>query len=120
MDGTPGCALYRVPFRLSRLPSDEWIQLFLNAWQCPPQFTGMHRPGIAEVIGDSIILDGTTIDEVQRYHKNTLKLCVEKANEEEAAWLNRLAHQQRLAQQRSESHRKTITDIASQIRFDDE
>ena len=44
----------------------------------------MHRPGIASVIGSKIFLDGTTIDEVKDYHKETLILCVKKANEEEA------------------------------------
>ena len=39
MDGTPGCALYRVPFRLSRAPSIEWMQLFQQAWKFPPQIT---------------------------------------------------------------------------------
>jgi hypothetical protein len=40
----------------------------------------MHRPGIARVIGDRIVLDGTTIDEVERYHSATLQLAVDEAN----------------------------------------
>jgi hypothetical protein len=50
----------------------------------------MHRPGIAEVSGDRIILDGTTIDEAKHYHRNTLVLCVEETNRKEAEYRARL------------------------------
>lgn len=83
-DGTPGSALYRVPIRLSRIPSWIWKQAFLNAWQFPRQFTSMHRPGIARIESDCIILDGTTIEEVRDTHRATLVLCVEDANAAEA------------------------------------
>lgn len=82
-DGTPGSALYRVPIRLSRTPSWEWEKAFLNAWQFPRQFTSMHRPGIARIEGDCIVLDGTTIEEVRDTHRATLVLCVEDANQAE-------------------------------------
>jgi hypothetical protein len=80
----------------------------------------MHRPGIAAVVGDCVILDGTTIEEVQRYHKQTLMLCVNEANKKEAEWKARVAQQQALEQQRSQAHRKTISDVASEINFNDE
>ena len=32
MDGSRGSALYKIPFRLSRVPSSIWRQLFLKAW----------------------------------------------------------------------------------------
>ena len=83
-DGTPGSALYRIPIRLSRTPSRAWKKAFLNAWQFPRQFTTMHRPGIARIEGDCIILDGTTIEEVRDTHRATLILCVEDANAAEA------------------------------------
>jgi len=72
-DGTPGCALYRVPIRLSRRPSAAWSRLFVQVWDHPPSFTTMHRPGIACVVGDRIILDGTTVEEIEKYHRDTLK-----------------------------------------------
>jgi uncharacterized protein YlzI (FlbEa/FlbD family) len=118
MDGTHGCALYRVPFRLSRVPSREWAQLFLQAWEFPARFTTMHRPGIAKVNGDRLILNGTTIEEVQQYHKATLELCVGTANEKEAEWRARVAQEQAQETERREAHRKTIRDISSQMRFD--
>ena len=43
-----------------------------------------HRPGIARISGDKIILDGTIIGEVERYHAKTLKIAIEKTNEEVA------------------------------------
>ncbi len=120
MDGTRGSALYRVPFRLSRKPSPEWTKLFLASWQMPPSFTTMHRPGIAGIVADRIVLDGTTIEEVQKYHKKTLRLCVDQANAEEAKWKLRLAQQQAVATEQSQARKKTIAEIASQMRFDDE
>jgi hypothetical protein len=41
-DGTKGSALYTVPFRLSRRPSSEWAQHFVQTWDYPPSFTTMH------------------------------------------------------------------------------
>ncbi len=71
-DGTPGGALYPIPFRLSHVPSQFWAEALVQAWNTPPQFTSMHRPGIANVIGNTIVLDGTTLEEVEKYHRDTL------------------------------------------------
>lgn len=119
MDGTRGCALYTVPFRLSRTPSGDWVELFLRAWQFPRQFTTMHRPGIASVYGDRILLEGTTIHEVQKYHKETLKLCIEEANKKETELRAGIAKEQALAEEQSKTHRKAVEEIASQMQFDD-
>ena len=118
MDGTRGSALYAVPFRLNRQPSSLWSEIFLHTWDLPPSFTSMHRPGIASVVGSKIILDGTTIDEVKRYHKETLVLCVEKANEEEARVLERERQEEEQRRQNAEQHRATVESIADEINFD--
>jgi hypothetical protein len=34
----------------------------------------MHRPNIARGTGDKVVLDGTTIEEIEKYHKETLVL----------------------------------------------
>jgi len=81
-DGSRGSALYAIPFRLSRTPTAEWAHHLTDTWNHPPEFTTMHRPGIAKVGGDVVTLDGVTIDEVERYHLRTLKLCVDKVNED--------------------------------------
>ena len=79
-DGTRGSGLYVVPFRLSRRPSSGWASAFVEAWDRPSRFTTMHRPGIARIEGDKVVLDGTTIEEVERYHRDTLNLALEAAN----------------------------------------
>ena len=40
----------------------------------------MHRPGIASVVGDRIILDGTTVEEIEKHHRDTLTVVVERVN----------------------------------------
>lgn len=118
MDGTAGSALYKIPFRLNRKPSEIWNQLFLRAWSSPPEFTTMHRPGIAEVIGDKIILDGTTIEEVQDYHRKTLILCVDKANSEEREILARNKLIKEREEARKQEHYDKIRSLSNQIPFD--
>ncbi len=54
-DGTPGSSLYIVPMQLSRKPSADWAEVFVHKWDCPSQWSSMHRPGIAQVSGDQII-----------------------------------------------------------------
>ncbi len=118
-DGTRGSALYAVPFRLSKPVSSRWGDVFTQVWNHPPQWTSMHRPGIARVRGDRIILDGTTMDEVQKVHRDTLLLCVKETNRiiaEQDATAQRIAQQN---QAQSEQHRQRVRDVADGIRFDD-
>lgn len=117
MDGTRGSALYRVPFRLSERPPSEWKQLFLQAWDLPPRFSGMHRPGIASVVGDAIVLDGTTIDEVAEHHRDTLMLCVEQANQEYRKLVERREADERRRREQIEQHQSHLADVARRIRF---
>lgn len=85
-DGTRGSALYAIPFQLSDYPSLRWRDLFIQAWNYPSRFSTMHRPGIARVSGNRIILDGTTIDEYKRYHHETLQEAVAVANKKDREW----------------------------------
>lgn len=82
LDGTRGSALYCIPFLLNKAPSKEWNDIFINKWNSPRSFSTMHRPGIAKVINDKILLDGTTIEEVKDYHRDTLIMCVDDINQE--------------------------------------
>ena len=116
-DGTRGSALYSVPFRLSSKPTDTWSELFLRNWNYPPRFTSIHRPGIARVESDKIILDGTTIEEVKQYHRDTLILWVEKTNEEEKQIRRREEQLKRKKQEEIENHYRNINDISKDIRF---
>ncbi|WP_374054557.1 toll/interleukin-1 receptor domain-containing protein [Rossellomorea sp. FM04394] len=80
-DGSRGSALYSIPFELNKRPEYDWSKYFIASWNHPPRFTMMHRPGIAEVRGEKIFLNGTTIEEVKSYHRDTLVLAVNEANE---------------------------------------
>ena len=117
-DGTRGSALYRIPLRLSRQPSPTWAKHFVETWDRPPRFTNMQRPGIASVSGDTIILDGTTIEELERHHVETLRLVLDKVNRDLAA----NEEQERARTEREElerrEHDENVRKLASRLKFD--
>ena len=117
MDGTRGSALYAIPFQLSRTPSRLWSDLFISSWKMPPSFSTMHRPGIASVVGSKIILNGTTIDEVKKYHRDTLMLCVEEANKQEAAIKEKERKLKEQEEQRKQQHYQHVAELADEITF---
>jgi hypothetical protein len=118
-DGTRGSALYAVPFQLSRGPSPEWAHHFVEVWRSPPSYTTRHRPGIARVEGDRIILDGTTVEEVAQYHRDTLKVVIAEVNRDiEARERYRQQEAQREAERLSK-HREAVEEAAKKIKFDD-
>lgn len=117
MDGTRGSALYAVPFQLTESPSYDWQNVFLHTWKRPPSFSLMHRPSIARVSGDKIILDGTTIDEVRDHHRNTLKLVVDRTNEVVAEHLRKEQQRKQMEHEKSQKHRDNIRDIGGSIKF---
>ncbi len=116
-DGTHGSALYAVPLKLSRAPSREWSDLFIRTWDYPPEFTTMHRPGIARVQGDRIILTRTTIEELKDVHRKTLKLVVDEVNRqiETVVAARQQAEQSRIRE--VESHRERVRNLADEIDF---
>lgn len=118
-DGSLGSALYKVPIKLDQRPDQVWSEIFVRSWDRPPQWTSMHRPGIASVEGDRIILDGTTLEEIQKYHRDTLKLVVEEANAEYAAAREQSKAQETQARQRAEAYREHVKRLAEEIDFDD-
>jgi TIR domain len=117
-DGTAGCALYRVPFQLSRRPSPEWAAHFVRNWDRPPSYSGKHRPRIASVVGDRVILDGTTVEEVETHHRDTLKLVIDKVNQDIAEYeaKQRRAEETRAEQERQ--HKESASEAAKRITFD--
>jgi hypothetical protein len=117
-DGTPGSALYAVPFRLSRRPPHEWADLFVRHWNRPSSWTNMHRAGIASVSGDRVVLDGTTLDEVAQYHKKTLLLAQDAANRDYVEWLARREREEEREAVRSRQQDDAIRQAAKRITFD--
>jgi hypothetical protein len=117
-DGTRGSGLYAIPFQLSRRPSADWANLFVETWARPPRWTTMHRPSIGKVSGDRIILDGTTIEEVEKYHRETLLLVIERVNEEIAELEARKRREAEAALQRKQQHESTVNELSKRIKFD--
>lgn len=117
LDGTSGSALYKVPFQLSRSPSTLWARIFIEAWNSPSRYTSMHRPGIASVRGDKVYLDGTTIEEVEKYHRDTLVLSVDVANKEEKAAIEKQIELKNAERKRREEHEESVRNSASKIKF---
>ena len=77
----------------------------------------MHRPGIASVSGDKIILDGTTIEEVRDVHRETLVLCVDEANKLEAQYLGQQRKEEEQKRARREEHKSNVMRVADDITF---
>ena len=111
-DGSKGSALYCIPFRLSRKPSNLWVEYFINYWNHPLSFSSMHRPGIAKVVYDKVLLDGTTVEEVQNYHKEVLEAAINHANAFEKKHLREVE----LAEQRKKAKEEKLReDILSKV-----
>jgi hypothetical protein len=117
-DGTRGSALYEVPFRLSQRPPYEWGELFIHYWNNPLSSTFKHRPGTATVIGEKIILNRTTVEEVEKYHRETLIQACSRANEKYKEFAEQKRIAENLEQKRLEMHRQNIEDISKRIKFD--
>ena len=115
LDGSP---LYAIPFRLNRAPSERWADFFIEAWNLPPQSTLKHRPGIASVQGDRIVLDGTSMEEVRDYHQSTLRLCVSQANQKEAEAIQRDRAAEERRRREVDEHRKNVDELGNTITFD--
>ena len=118
MDETPGSGLYSVPFRLSSRPPEVWAKLFVENWANPPSFTTMHRPKIARVFSDKIVLDGTTIEEVEKYHRDTLLAVVEITNRQFDQYQTRLQQETEIKRQHESKQKGTIDDMLKRIKFE--
>lgn len=117
-DGTRGSSLYAIPFQLSRRPSTDWSKLFIDAWNNPPRFTTMHRPGIASVFGSKIVLDGTTVEEVEKYHRDTLILAVNQANNALEKIEAERERQRKVEEKRKQVHTDNVKNAADRLRFE--
>jgi hypothetical protein len=117
-DGTVGSALYTVPLRLSAKPHPMWATLFVRNWDRPPTFTTMHRPGIARVVGDRVLLEGTTIEELEKYHRDTLQDVMEVTNEGYRRRAEEQQKRRRGQEDEQAQHRQNVDDVARRITFE--
>jgi len=72
------------------------------------------------VQGDRIVLDGTTIDELERYHLKTLKLVVRQLNERTGQYLRTERERVEAAQQAAAEHDRQVRETAQRLRFDED
>lgn len=118
-DGTEGSALYSVPIRLSAAAPSAWALYFVEAWDHPSRFSTMHRPGIARVSGQIVTLAGTTLEEVEKYHRDTLTLAAGEANRQYRDMLDRDAAREAREQELADQHRAHVDEVAKRISFDE-
>jgi hypothetical protein len=117
-DGTPGSALYSVPFRLSARAPADWGAVFVRNWDNPREFTSMHRPGIASVSGDRVYLERTTVEEVEKVHKATLSIVLEDTNKAYAEYVEKRSIEEQRQRIELEEHKKSVEEAAKRIKFD--
>ena len=117
-DGTRGSALYKVPFRLSRRPPEEWAECFARSLDHPSSWTSAHRPGICHVVGDTVWLNGTTLDEIEKMHKATLLLVLEDTNSCCAEFAAKKAAEEEKRPEEEEGRQLGISRQARRITFD--
>jgi hypothetical protein len=89
-----------------------------QVWDHPPQFTLRHRPGILRVLGDRLVLDGTTIDEVREVHATTLRLVVDQVNRLATGHQAEALRQQNAERARAQHHADHVKRVAGEIDFD--
>lgn len=111
-DGSPGSDLYTISFLLNRRPSQQWASIFVELWNNPPRYSTMHRPGIAYVVDKKIVLDGTTMEEVKEYHRETLNVCVTEANKRERTAFDVTTREEERRRARSGAHRRHMEELA--------
>jgi len=114
-DGTRGSALYRVPILLSRAPDRVWADLMVENWNRPPRFSTMHRPGIGSVSGRTFVLDGTTIEEVEQYHLETLGHAIEATNTRYAVLTEQQRARDQAAAAAQRAHDDRVTSVLDRI-----
>jgi len=77
----------------------------------------MHRPGIGSVDGDTIVLNGTTMDELERHHLATLRLVLDRVNRETADMERREVEEKARQEGFEREHEREVDDVASRLRF---
>jgi hypothetical protein len=95
-----------------------WAKHFVDTWNQPPRFTTMHRPGIASVFRDSIILEGTTLEELERYHVETLRHVLAKVNADVAAHERQEPVRAEREAEARRQHDESVREIVGRLRFD--
>jgi hypothetical protein len=64
------------------------------------------------------VLNGTTLEEIEKYHLAVLKAAVTRANEGERAYEEESAARKAESERESEGFRKHVDEAADRIKFD--
>ena len=73
---------------------------------------------MASVSGATVTLNGTTIEEVERYRRDTLHLAVAETNRQYREWQHEQEQRRAREEALREEHRKRIEDASKRIKFD--
>ena len=107
---------YDIPFRLSREASPQWEQEFLKAWD---KLSTKSQAVTASVGADQIILNATTIDDVERFYLGALKLAVAEANRAILEEQEKLRHRAELEAQKKQERRHHLMAVIERLNFKD-
>ena len=107
-------APYDIPFQLSRVASPEWELEFLKAWD---RLSTKGQAVTASVGADQIILNSTTIDDVERFYLDTLKLAVAEANRATLEEREKVRHRAELEKQKKQERRRHIMAVIQRLKF---
>lgn len=120
-DGDPNSALRNISLLLSETPSQTWEAAFINAWEhewrASLSFKILKDPITAIIARDKILLLATTLDDVDKYYKKTLKACVAKANKIEAATIKEQLAKKKLADEQEQADKEYVEKRAKDIKF---
>lgn len=105
---------YSIPFRVSAVPPLKWVALFEKLWNNPPDHLQNHRPEIARLVGDKVILDDTNIDEIEAVHFTALQLIIDETNKQYADWLVEVEMYNQ-AHQAEQAFRGHIADVINRL-----
>ena len=70
------------------------------------------------MIGDTVILDGTTIEEVEKYHRDTLVLATQEANQKYQQLIAKRAIEEEQKRKKIADHEEQVRDTSKRIKFD--
>jgi hypothetical protein len=74
--------------------------------------------GIARVEADRVILDGTTIDEVEKYHRDTLRIVLEHVNENISRREEERKRQSAAQDKELRAHKDHVQHVGKRLKFD--
>lgn len=107
---------YDIPFQLSCVTTPEWEQEFLKAWD---KLTGNRLGVMASVGSDRIILNGTTIDDVEHELMGVLKRAIAEANRATAETTEKLRQRAELEAQKRTERFRHIKEVVERLDFND-